>query len=69
MPHSAAHIESWLWESSYFMHSAMKNPPADIQEQSDLKPYPNFLPNPEESALEIDVDSSSETSFQTAPEY
>lgn len=51
------------------MHSAMKNPPADLQEQSDLKSYPNFLPNPEESALEIDVDSSSETSFQTAPEY
>lgn len=69
MPHSAAHIESWLWESSCFMHSAMKNAPADIQEHSDLKSYPNFLPNPDESALEMDVDSSSETSFQTAPEY
>ncbi|RMC02951.1 hypothetical protein DUI87_20144 [Hirundo rustica rustica] len=69
MPHSAAHIESWLWESSCFMHSAVKNAPADIQEQSDLKSYANFLPNPDESALEIDVDSSSETSFQTAPEY
>ncbi|NXR63464.1 PLPL2 protein, partial [Rhadina sibilatrix] len=68
MPHSAAHIESWLWESSCFMHSAVKNAPADIQEQSDLKSYPNFLPNPDD-ALEIDVDSSSETSFQTAPEY
>ncbi|XP_023774877.1 patatin-like phospholipase domain-containing protein 3 isoform X2 [Cyanistes caeruleus] len=69
MPHSAAHIESWLWESSCFMHSTMKNASADTQEQSDLKSYPNFLPNPEESALEIDVDSSLETSFQTAPEY
>ncbi|NXM72668.1 PLPL2 protein, partial [Serilophus lunatus] len=65
MPHSSAHIESWLWESSCFMHSAS----ADIQEHPDLKPYPNFLPNSEESALEMDVDTSSETSFQTAPEY
>ncbi|NXB59501.1 PLPL2 protein, partial [Struthidea cinerea] len=68
MPHSSAHIESWLWESSCFMRSAMENAPADSQEQSDLKSYPNFLPNLDESALEMDVDSSSETSFQTAPE-
>lgn len=51
------------------MHSTVENAPADIQEQSDLKSYPNFLPNLDESALEMDVDSSSETSFQTAPEY
>ncbi|KAJ7405578.1 patatin-like phospholipase domain-containing protein 2 [Willisornis vidua] len=69
MPHSAAHIESWLWESSCFMHSAMENPPAETQGQPDLKAYPNFLPDPKESALEMDVDSSSETSFHTAPEY
>ncbi|NXK38645.1 PLPL2 protein, partial [Piprites chloris] len=69
MPHSTSHIESWLWESSCFLHSAMKNPSAEIQEPPDLKSYPNFLPNPDESALDIDVDSSSETSFQTAPEY
>ncbi|XP_071407635.1 patatin-like phospholipase domain-containing protein 2 isoform X3 [Pithys albifrons albifrons] len=69
MPHSAAHIESWLWESSCFMHSAMENPPAETQRQPDLKAYPSFLPDPEESALEMDVDSSSETSFHTAPEY
>ncbi|XP_050180735.1 1-acylglycerol-3-phosphate O-acyltransferase Pnpla3-like [Myiozetetes cayanensis] len=69
MPHSTSHIESWLWESSCFLHSAMKNPSAEIQEHSDLKSYPSFLPNPDESALDIDVDSSSETSFQTAPEY
>ncbi|NXG01897.1 PLPL2 protein, partial [Sakesphorus luctuosus] len=69
MPHSAAHIESWLWESSCFMHSAVENPPAETQKHPDLKAYPNFLPDPEESALEMDVDSSSETSFHTAPEY
>ncbi|NXK87218.1 PLPL2 protein, partial [Formicarius rufipectus] len=69
MPRSSAHIESWLWESSCFMHSAMTTPSAEIQEHPDLKAYPNFLPDPDESALEMDVDSSSETSFQTAPEY
>ncbi|XP_027549375.1 patatin-like phospholipase domain-containing protein 2 isoform X2 [Neopelma chrysocephalum] len=69
MPHSTSHIESWLWESSCFLHSAMKNPSTEIQEHPDLKSYPSFLPNPDESALDMDVDSSSETSFQTAPEY
>ncbi|NXE26615.1 PLPL2 protein, partial [Ardeotis kori] len=69
MPHSSADLETWLWESSCFMHSAVKNASANMQEQSDLNSYPNFLPNSDESGLEIDFDSSSETSFQTAPEY
>ncbi|XP_042651137.1 1-acylglycerol-3-phosphate O-acyltransferase Pnpla3-like isoform X1 [Tyto alba] len=69
MPHSSADLETWLWESSCFMHSAMKNDSANMQEHSDLNSYPNFLPNSDESGLEIDFDSSSETSFQTAPEY
>ncbi|NWI91653.1 PLPL2 protein, partial [Pitta sordida] len=62
MPRSSSHIESWLWESSCFMHSA------EIQEHPALEHFPSFLPNSEEPALEMDVDSSSETSFQTAPE-
>ncbi|KAF1478785.1 Patatin-like phospholipase domain-containing protein 2, partial [Eudyptula minor novaehollandiae] len=69
MPHSSVDLETWLWESSCFMHSAMKNASANMQEHSDLNSYPNSLPNSEESGLEIDFDSSSETSFQTAPEY
>lgn len=69
MPHSSADLETWLWESSCFMHSAMQNASANLQEHSDLNSYPNFLPNSDESGLEIDFDSSSETSFQTAPEY
>ncbi|KAM6090235.1 patatin-like phospholipase domain-containing protein 2 isoform 2-T2 [Theristicus caerulescens] len=69
MPHSSADLETWLWESSCFMQSAMKNASANMQEHSDLNSYPNFLTNSDESGLEIDFDSSSETSFQTAPEY
>ncbi|NXD65173.1 PLPL2 protein, partial [Eolophus roseicapillus] len=69
MPRSSADLETWLWESSCFMHSAMKNASANVQEHSDINSYPNFPPNPDESGLEIDFDSSSESSFQTAPEY
>ncbi|XP_061862793.1 patatin-like phospholipase domain-containing protein 2 isoform X2 [Colius striatus] len=69
MPHSSVDLETWLWESSRFMHSAMKNASANIQDHSELNSYPNFLPNPDASGLEIDFDSSSEASFQTAPEY
>ncbi|NXF47998.1 PLPL2 protein, partial [Oceanites oceanicus] len=69
MPHSSVDLETWLWESSCFVHSAMKNASANMQQRSDLNPFPNFLPNSDESGLEIDFDSSSETSFQTAPEY
>ncbi|NXP50625.1 PLPL2 protein, partial [Heliornis fulica] len=68
-PHSSADLEKWLWESSCFVHSAVKNASANMQVHSDLNTYPNFLPNSGESGLEIDFDSSSETSFQTAPEY
>ncbi|KFV07212.1 Patatin-like phospholipase domain-containing protein 2, partial [Pterocles gutturalis] len=63
MPHSSADLETLFWESSYFMHSAMKNASAKMQEHSDLNSYPNFLPNSEESGLEIEFESSSETSF------
>lgn len=69
MPHSSADIETWLWESSCYMDSVMKRTSPKTKEQSDLNSYPNFLPNSDESGLEIDFDSSSETSFQTAPEY
>ncbi|NXX85694.1 PLPL2 protein, partial [Urocolius indicus] len=69
LPHSSVDLETWLWESSRFMHSAMKNASDNIQEHSELNSYPNFLPNPDESGLEIDFDSSSEASYQTAPEY
>ncbi|XP_030311252.1 patatin-like phospholipase domain-containing protein 2 isoform X3 [Calypte anna] len=69
MPHSSADLETWLWESSCFMHSAVKNVSANMQEHAELNSYPNFLPNSDESGLEIDFDSSSEASFQTAPEY
>ncbi|XP_015146675.1 patatin-like phospholipase domain-containing protein 2 isoform X2 [Gallus gallus] len=69
MPHSSADIETWLWESSCYMDSVMKHTSPKTKEQSDLNSYPNFLPNSDESGLEIDFDSSSETSFQTAPEY
>ncbi|NXH19881.1 PLPL2 protein, partial [Bucco capensis] len=69
MPHSSADIETWLWESSCFMHSAVKNASANMQEHSDFNSYPNFLPACDESGLEMDFDSSSEASFQTAPEY
>ncbi|NXG68627.1 PLPL2 protein, partial [Baryphthengus martii] len=69
MPRSSADLETWLWDSSCFMHSAMKNASADMQEHSHSNSYPTFLPNCDESGLETDFDSSSETSFQTAPEY
>ncbi|NXI72938.1 PLPL2 protein, partial [Anseranas semipalmata] len=68
MPHSSADIETWLWESSCYMDSVMKHASTNPKEQSDLNSYPNFLPNSDESGLEIDFDSSSETSFQTCPE-
>ncbi|KFO98151.1 Patatin-like phospholipase domain-containing protein 2, partial [Calypte anna] len=63
MPHSSADLETWLWESSCFMHSAVKNVSANMQEHAELNSYPNFLPNSDESGLEIDFDSSSEASF------
>lgn len=66
MPHSSADIETWLWESSQYMDSVLKHVSANPKEQSDS--YANFLPNSDESGLEIDFDSSSETSFQTCPE-
>ncbi|NXY44570.1 PLPL2 protein, partial [Ceuthmochares aereus] len=69
MPHSSVDLETWVWESTCFMHSAVKNAPANMQEHSDLNSYPIFLPNSDESGLEIDFDSSSEASFHTAPEY
>ncbi|NXU59692.1 PLPL3 acyltransferase, partial [Turnix velox] len=69
MPHSSADFEQWFWESSGFVCSAMENACANIQESSDLNSYPNFLPNSDESGLEIDFDSSSDASFCTAPEY
>ncbi|NWR63923.1 PLPL2 protein, partial [Bucorvus abyssinicus] len=69
MPHSSADLETWLWESSCFTHSPMKDASANTQEHLDLSSYPDFLPNCDESGLETDFDSSSETSFQTAPEY
>ncbi|NXD77912.1 PLPL2 protein, partial [Halcyon senegalensis] len=69
IPHSSADLETWLWDSSCFMHSAMKNASANMQEHSDLNSYPKFLPNCDESGFETDFDSSSEKSFQTAPEY
>ncbi|XP_065598485.1 patatin-like phospholipase domain-containing protein 2 isoform X1 [Cyrtonyx montezumae] len=69
MPHSSADIETWLWESSCYVDSVMKHISPKAKEQSDFSSYPSFLPNSDESGLEIDFDSSSETSFQTAPEY
>ncbi|XP_026722772.1 patatin-like phospholipase domain-containing protein 2 isoform X2 [Athene cunicularia] len=69
MPHSSADLETWLWESSGFMYSATKDASADGEGHPDLSSYPHFLPNSDESGLEMDFDSSSETSFQTAPEY
>ncbi|NWH79454.1 PLPL2 protein, partial [Piaya cayana] len=68
-PHSSVDLETWLWESSSFVQSAIKSVPANMQEHSDLNSYPIFLPNSDESGLEIDFDSSSEASFHTAPEY
>uniref|UniRef100_A0A8B9PPF5 triacylglycerol lipase n=1 Tax=Apteryx owenii TaxID=8824 RepID=A0A8B9PPF5_APTOW len=67
--HSSADLETWLWDSSYFMHSTMKHASVNIKQHSDLDSCPNFLPNSAESGLEIDFDSSSEKSFQTIPKY
>ncbi|XP_068026849.1 1-acylglycerol-3-phosphate O-acyltransferase Pnpla3-like [Melanerpes formicivorus] len=69
VPHSSVDLETWLWESSCFMHSPLKSAAANTQEHSDLNSYPSFLPSCEESGLEVDFDSSSESSFHTAPEY
>ncbi|NWX86310.1 PLPL2 protein, partial [Nothoprocta ornata] len=66
-PHSSADLESWLWDSSYFIHSTLKHASVNIKQHSDADSYPNFLPNSDES--ELDFDSSSEKSYQTAPEY
>nr|XP_009677058.1 PREDICTED: patatin-like phospholipase domain-containing protein 2 isoform X1 [Struthio camelus australis] len=69
MPHSSADLETWLWDSSYFVHSTMKHASVNIKQHSDLDSYPNFLPNSDEPGLAVDFDSSSEKSFQTVPEY
>ncbi|KFO70598.1 Patatin-like phospholipase domain-containing protein 2, partial [Cuculus canorus] len=63
MPHSSVDLETWLWESSCFMQSAIETAPTNMQDHSDLNSYPVFLTNCHESELEIDFDSSSEESF------
>ncbi|KFV64031.1 Patatin-like phospholipase domain-containing protein 2, partial [Dryobates pubescens] len=63
VPHSSVDLETWLWESSCFMHSPLESASASMQEHSDLNSYPSFLPSCEESGLEVDFDSSSESSF------
>ncbi|NXO04056.1 PLPL2 protein, partial [Rhinopomastus cyanomelas] len=69
MPHSSTDLETWLWESSSFMHSAVKSSSADTQEHSDFSSYPPLPTTDDEPASETDVDTCSETSFHTAPEY
>uniref|UniRef100_A0A8D2LVH2 triacylglycerol lipase n=1 Tax=Varanus komodoensis TaxID=61221 RepID=A0A8D2LVH2_VARKO len=64
--HSSTHLEEWLWELPYCEDLAKKKVAVGINEGFDA--IPPFFMNSEESGVEVDFDSSSEKSFQTAYE-
>ncbi|XP_015280610.1 PREDICTED: patatin-like phospholipase domain-containing protein 3 [Gekko japonicus] len=66
MPHSSAYLKEWFFDLPYCDASAMKEAEADANES--FLSIPPFFMNSEESGLELDFDSSSEQSFQTASE-
>ncbi|XP_053108864.1 patatin-like phospholipase domain-containing protein 2 isoform X3 [Hemicordylus capensis] len=63
--HSTTHLEEWLWDLPYCEDLARKEVAIGINESFDSSP---FFINSEESGVEVDFDSSSEKSFQTACE-
>uniref|UniRef100_G1KRW9 triacylglycerol lipase n=1 Tax=Anolis carolinensis TaxID=28377 RepID=G1KRW9_ANOCA len=64
--HSSTHLEEWLWDLPYCEESAKKELADGLSEG--FSSIPPFFINSEESGVEVDFDSSSEKSFQTASE-
>ncbi|XP_067415440.1 1-acylglycerol-3-phosphate O-acyltransferase Pnpla3-like [Emydura macquarii macquarii] len=68
VPHSSADLEGLLWDFPYGRDSTRKQISIGIKGLSDSDSHPTFFMNSEESGLEMDFDSSSDKSFQTASE-
>lgn len=66
IPHSSAYLEEWFFDLPYCEESSRKEVEGDTNESFVSIP-PSFM-NSEESSVEVDFDSSSEQSFQTALE-
>ncbi|XP_060113474.1 1-acylglycerol-3-phosphate O-acyltransferase Pnpla3-like [Heteronotia binoei] len=66
MPHSSAHLEEWFFDLPYCDESARKEVEVDTNES--FVSIPPFFMNSQESGVEVDFDSFSEQSFQTASE-
>ncbi|XP_062990401.1 1-acylglycerol-3-phosphate O-acyltransferase Pnpla3-like [Elgaria multicarinata webbii] len=66
MSHSSAHLKEWLWELPYLEDLPKMEGAVGISEGFDsIRP---LFTNSQESGVEVDSDSSSEKSFQTASE-
>ncbi|XP_075755714.1 patatin-like phospholipase domain-containing protein 2 isoform X2 [Pelodiscus sinensis] len=68
VPHSAADLEGWLWDFPYCRDLSGKQISDGIKGLTDSDSHHIFFLNSEESGLEMDFDSSSDTSFLTASE-
>uniref|UniRef100_A0A8D0BJH5 triacylglycerol lipase n=1 Tax=Salvator merianae TaxID=96440 RepID=A0A8D0BJH5_SALMN len=66
MSHSSIHLEEWIWNLPCCEEFPKREAQVGTIERFDLAPP--FLINSEESGVEVDFDSSSEMSFQTASE-
>ncbi|XP_028584555.2 1-acylglycerol-3-phosphate O-acyltransferase Pnpla3-like isoform X1 [Podarcis muralis] len=66
MPHSSTHLEEWLLDLPYCEDLVKKEAAVGINESLDS--MPPFFMSSEESGVEVDFDSCSEKSFQTASE-
>ncbi|XP_077193925.1 1-acylglycerol-3-phosphate O-acyltransferase Pnpla3-like [Paroedura picta] len=64
MPHSSACLEEWFFDLPYCEESARK----EVETNESFVSIPPFFMNSEEAGVEMDFDSSSEQSFQTASE-
>ncbi|XP_025059885.1 patatin-like phospholipase domain-containing protein 2 isoform X5 [Alligator sinensis] len=68
IPHSSADLESWLWDFPFCTDLTGKQVSGSNEKLSESDSHLNCFTNSEESGLEMDFDSSSENSFQTASE-
>ncbi|XP_019371293.1 PREDICTED: patatin-like phospholipase domain-containing protein 2 isoform X3 [Gavialis gangeticus] len=68
IPHSSADLESWLWDFPSCTDLTGKQVSASKEKLSESDSHLNCVTNSEESGMEMDFDSSSENSFQTASE-
>ncbi|XP_019348722.1 1-acylglycerol-3-phosphate O-acyltransferase Pnpla3 isoform X2 [Alligator mississippiensis] len=68
IPHSSADLESWLWDFPFCTDLTGKQVSGSKEKLSESDSHLNCFTNSEESGLEMDFDSSSENSFQTASE-